>query len=196
MSGRLKIGDIQINIENMLFNRESLSHSKELNSNNFESNQFFDHSNFNNFYKFDSFDNNPFQNNRDIFRKESLEITSFEISNILVYSYDLSEFIKLGPIINDNIKGKQRLIKKDIIIELDNVTLEHSCRIKLKIDKKSETFITALGISSDIDQKYFVSTEDMSHNLLKINNIEHGAERLPRFYIKFRTTKAGFIKMM
>ena len=196
MSGRLKIGDIQINIESMLFNIESLSHSKELNSNKFESNQFFDYSNSNNFYQFDSFDNNSFQNNRDIFRKESLEITSFEISNILVYSYDLSEFIKLGSIINDNIKGNQRLIKEDIIIELDREILEGSYRIKLKIDKNSETFITALGISSDIHQKYFVSTEHMSYNLLNINNIEHGHERLPRFYIKFRTTKAGFIKMM
>ena len=206
MSGRLKIGDIQINIESMLFNREYLSHSKKLKLNKFESNQFFDHSNSNNsynfesyknrsFYQSDSFDNNSFQNNTDIYREEGLEISS-EISNILVYSYDLSEFIKLGSIINDNIKGNQRLIKEDIIIELDRKTLHNSYKIKLKIDKNSETFITALGISSDINQEYFVSTEHMSYNLLNINNIEHGRERLPRFYIKFRTTKAGFIKMM
>lgn len=207
MSGSLKIGDIQINIESMLFNRESLSHSKKLKLNKFESNQFFDHSNSNNsynfefyknrsFYQSDSFDNNSFQNNTDIFREESVGITSSEISNILVYSYDLSEFIKLVSIINDNIKGNQRLIKEDIIIEVDRELLSDYYRIKLKIDKKSETFITALGISSGIEKKYFVSTEHMSYNLLNFNNIEHGNDSLPRFYIKFRTTKAGFIKMM
>lgn len=198
MSGRLKIGNIKINIDSMLFNREfnreSLSDSKEVNLKDIESIQLSDFSNFSDSFQFDSSDDNDLQY-IDTLIEESVETTSSEISNILVYSYDLSEFIKLSSIINDNIKGNQRLIKEDIIIKVDREVSGSLYRIKLKIDKNSETFITALGISSGIDRKYFVSKENMSYNLLNINNIEHGRKRLPRFYIKFRTTKAGFIEM-